>query len=79
MQDFFVVHSPVLEVCRGVPVAEVARTLAVSRQSIYNWIETYQDSYDPKVLSDSPHPGRPSVWIDQRQMPPPRTRVLVGS
>jgi transposase len=57
----------VLEVCHGVPVAEVARTLAVSRQSIYNWVETYQDSYDPKVLSDSPHPGRPSVWTCELQ------------
>ena len=31
----------VLEFDRGRPVADIARMLRVSRQSVYNWIETY--------------------------------------
>jgi transposase len=54
----------ILEVSRGVPMAEVARTLAISRQSIYNWIDAYCQSYDPHALIDAPHVGRPRVWTE---------------
>lgn len=52
----------VLEVSRGVSVADVADTLAVSRQSVYNWVGVYCRSFDPRSLIDAPHTGRPSVW-----------------
>jgi transposase len=57
----------VLEVSRGVPIAEIAKTLAVSRQSIYNWVSVYSESFDPKSLVDAPRPGRPSAWTTPRQ------------
>jgi transposase len=56
----------VLEVARGVPLAEVARTLSVTRQSIYNWIETFLSAGDAQSLQDDPRAGRPTVWNEQR-------------
>ena len=44
-----------LEVARGRSVAEVARALGVSRQSIYNWAAAYSADYDPLALADGAH------------------------
>lgn len=52
----------VLEVDRGGSVAEVAWTLGVTRQSVYNWIDTYSRGHDPESLVDASRAGRPSVW-----------------
>lgn len=52
----------VLEVSRGTPVAEVARALGVTRQSIHNWIDHYSRTYDPQSLVDTVRSGRPTVW-----------------
>jgi transposase len=49
-------------VSRGLPVAEVARSLGVSRQSVHNWIDHFVGAQDPTTLADAPRPGRPSVW-----------------
>ena len=54
----------VLEVARGKPVAEVARALGASRQSVYNWAEAYAAGYDPRALADGERCGRPTVWSD---------------
>jgi transposase len=51
----------VLEFDRGRPVADIARMLRVSRQSVYNWIETYRDAHDPTDLVDAVHLGRPHL------------------
>ena len=56
----------VLEVGRGMPLAEVARTLGVTRQSIYNWIDTFLSTGDAQSLQDDPRAGRPSVWDEHR-------------
>ena len=53
-----------LEVARGKSVAEVARALGVSRQSIYNWAAAYAAGHDPLALADGDRSGRPSVWTD---------------
>jgi transposase len=53
-----------LEVARGKPVAEVARALGVSRQSVYNWAAAYAADHDPLSLADGDRSGRPSVWTD---------------
>jgi transposase len=51
----------VLEFDRGRPVADIARMLRVSRQSVYNWIEAYRDAHDPTDLVDAVHLGRPHL------------------
>jgi transposase len=48
-----------LEVSQGTPIAEVARTLGVSRQSVYNWLESFGRTHDPAALQEAMHPGRP--------------------
>lgn len=51
-----------LELDRGKPIAQVASSLGVTRQSIYNWIETYVQSFDPLALRDAARCGRPTTW-----------------
>src|SRR5262245_19728222 len=52
----------VLEVARGRPAAEVARTLGVTPRSVYYWLRAYADGRDPAALRDAPRPGRPGLW-----------------
>ena len=51
----------ILEVDRGEPVAEVARRLAVSRQSVHNWVRLFRDDPLLSVLEDQPRRGRPTI------------------
>jgi transposase len=51
-----------LEVDAGIAVTQVADALAVSRQSIHNWLEAFRRDPTPETLADQPRPGRPSVW-----------------
>ena len=48
----------VLEFDRGRPAAELARMLGVTRQSVYNWVQTYAAARDPLDLLDEPGRGR---------------------
>lgn len=48
----------ILESDRGRSVADIACMLGVSRQSIYNWLETYQHSKQPSALEDEGGRGR---------------------
>ena len=57
----------VLEVDRGICIASVARSLGVTRQAIYNWVDIYLERYDPESLADAPRSGRPSAWSDGLQ------------
>jgi transposase len=57
----------VLEHSRGKSVAEIAESLQVSRQSVYNWIERFQRTRNILELNDAPHPGRPPDCIEQAQ------------
>lgn len=57
----------ILEVGRGESVADVARMLGVSRQSVYNWLAEFDSSQRPECLVDDPRSGRPSLWTEQRQ------------
>lgn len=52
----------VLEFSRGQPIARIARSLAVTRQSVYNWIEAYAETCDPDALADAARSGRPNSW-----------------
>jgi transposase len=52
----------VLEVARGTPVSQVAQTLAVTRQSVYNWVEAYCQGLDPTDLHDGQRSGRPHLF-----------------
>jgi len=56
-----------LELAQGKSVATVAGTLGVSRQTVYNWIDTYTQSYDPLSLRDAKRSGRPSSWTPDLQ------------
>ena len=55
----------VLEYERGRSVTEIARTLRVSRPSIYRWIERYRESSDPESLRDEERGGRPPAWTEE--------------
>jgi transposase len=57
----------VLEVARGKSVAEVARSLGVTRRSVYYWIDAYGEAYDPAVLHGGYRSGRPSLWTQPEQ------------
>jgi len=52
----------ILEIGRGRPVAEVARSLGVTRQTLYNWLAAYAHDFDPGDLADAPRAGRPPLW-----------------
>jgi transposase len=52
----------VLEVARGHPVADVARSLGVTRQGVHNWLAAYARDLDPLTLADAPRSGRPPLW-----------------
>lgn len=53
-----------LELDRGKSVAAVADLLRVTRQSIYNWANTFVAYPDPAVLEDHYGIGRPTVWTE---------------
>lgn len=53
-----------LQVDQGRPVAAVARTLRVSRQSVYAWLHAYRNAPHPETLAERPRSGRPPVWAD---------------
>ncbi len=55
----------VLEHSRGKSVVEIAESLQVSRQSVYNWIGRFRHTHDILELVDAPHPGRPSDWMEE--------------
>jgi transposase len=57
-----------LELDQGKPIAQIARSLGVTRQSVYNWLEAYAESFDPRALVDEARSGRPTTWtpdVDQ--------------
>ncbi len=55
----------VLERSRGRSVAEIARMLRVSRQSVYRWIVAYCESSEPDALFDDERSGRPRRWSQE--------------
>jgi transposase len=57
----------VLEVDAGKAISGVAELLGVSRQSIYNWIESYASRHDPEDLADRERSGRPPRWSKEVQ------------
>jgi transposase len=57
----------VLEFDSGRSVADLARMLGVTRQSIYNWIETYTQDHDPTALQDEPGRGRHPLLDEDEQ------------
>jgi transposase len=57
----------VLELDRGLSVAEVADLLRVTRQSVYNWASSFVACLDPAALQDHYGIGRPSAWTEPLQ------------
>jgi transposase len=56
----------VLEVDQGKLVNEVARSLQVSGQSVYNWIGRFCQQRQPATLADQERSGRPTLWTEER-------------
>lgn len=54
-----------LEIDQGKPLSQVAQLLRVSRQSVYNWLSDYLQTYDPDSLADRDRPGRPRCFDEQ--------------
>lgn len=57
----------ILEVDAGQPISAVAELLGVSRQSIYNWMESYASRHHPEDLADRERSGRPPRWTAEVQ------------
>lgn len=55
----------ILEIARGKPAAQVARTLGVSRRIVYYWLEDYAQRHDPADLALGHSPGRPTLWTEE--------------
>lgn len=51
----------------GHAVAEVARVLGTTRQSLYNWRARYREGGDPEALRDRPRSGRPPELDDRER------------
>lgn len=57
----------VLDAHRGRSVAEISQSLGVTRQSVYNWIDAYRQSGDPRSLAEGEHCGRPPFWDEESE------------
>jgi transposase len=57
----------ILELGQGKSVLAVAEALGVTRQSVYNWVETYAKAHDPMALGDAARSGRSSSWTPDLQ------------
>ena len=53
----------ILELDEGKPLAQVAHSLGVARQTIYNWLDAYCEAFDPSALADA------ARWAGQRPGP----------
>jgi transposase len=59
----------VLEFDYGRSAADIARMLGVTRQTVYDWIETYTQDHDPASLDDQAGRGRqPLLDEDQEHL-----------
>ena len=59
----------VLEFDHGRSAADIARTLGVTRQSVYDWVEAYTQDHDPASLEDEGGRGRhPLLGEDQEHL-----------
>jgi transposase len=54
-----------VEAAQGKPIAHIARSLGVSRRSLYHWQQRYTAHHDPAALVDRKGSGHPSVWTSQ--------------
>jgi transposase len=50
---------------QGRSAGQVAALLGVTRQTVYNWLNTYAKEERGLDLADAPRSGRPSVWTEE--------------
>jgi transposase len=55
----------ILEAARGIPLAQIARTLGVSRRIVYYWLQAFVQRYDPADLCREDRAGRPTLWTEE--------------
>ncbi len=58
--------TALLALHEGLSPRQVASLLGITRQTVYNWITLYGGGGEVK-LTDSPRPGRPSLWDEEMQ------------
>lgn len=58
--------TALLALHEGLPPGQVAKLLGISRQTVYNWIDSYTRG-EELSLADSPRPGRPRLWSGEFQ------------
>jgi transposase len=58
----------ILHASRGQSVEEIARSLGVVRQSVYNWIDRYSRAGHLDALEDLPRSGRPARCSEDLQV-----------
>jgi transposase len=56
-----------LELDQGRPIAQIAATLGVTRQTLYNWVARFEGEGGPSALQDRDGRGRPTVWTERVQ------------
>src|SRR5438876_490918 len=50
----------------GIPAAEIAELLDVSRQTVYNWAQSFQNRKNASLMDrllDAPRTGRPAIAL----------------
>jgi transposase len=52
---------------QGRSAGQVASLLGVTRQTVYNWLNTYAKDERGFDLADAPRSGRPSVWTKETE------------
>lgn len=52
----------VLDVDAGAAVADAARRLNVSRQSVHQWLRDFRERRGSRTFEPRPRSGRPSLW-----------------
>jgi transposase len=55
----------ILALDEGEPVSEVAERLGVTRQTVYNWVRTFEAGGGATALEDRYGGGRPTVWTGE--------------
>src|SRR4030081_3500114 len=57
----------VLEFDHGRSATDIARMLGVTRQSVYDWVETYTQDHDPASLEDEGGRGRHPLFDEDHE------------
>ncbi len=60
--------AALLAVHKGRSPNEVAEVLGVTRQTVYNWLNSYDPNQPGVGLEDAPRPGRPGIGVGEMEL-----------